>query len=223
MTADGNAEDSPPPSQPAVKSNAGVETGKEKKATERGSKFQEVRHISDTQEMTEKGVPAICNALNSGGLRGFHMKHYPAGHCPTNFEKWKEMSVISDIGEGSCCEICRSYGITFAEGYEPFAICARKLIPRFEERFRGYGFDKVTYFYHLHLSGFRFRVLAHSFVLDIPHPKSPDWMKTFGPGSYPLQVTFNSNLCTLMGINKQRIFKLPSCFRIFPATPFLMN
>lgn len=35
------------------------------------------------------------------------------------------------------------YSVEYIEGYEPFVVVAKKDLPRFEERFAGYGYDKV--------------------------------------------------------------------------------
>jgi hypothetical protein len=154
------------------------------KKIKKQSTIQDLEHISDAQEMVVKGVDAVCKGFANGDLRGFHVNHYPAGHTPTDFEKWRRIRT----GEIPCCEVCRSFSIRYEEGFEPFIICARKLIPSFDERFRGYGYDKVAFFYHLHLIGFKFRALLHSCALDIPHHRSQDWLRTFGPGADSFQV-----------------------------------
>ena len=35
------------------------------------------------------------------------------------------------------------YPIRFKSGYEPYVLVARKIMPWYDERFRGYGWDKV--------------------------------------------------------------------------------
>ena len=35
------------------------------------------------------------------------------------------------------------YAIKFRSGYEPYVLVARKIMPWYDERFRGYGWDKV--------------------------------------------------------------------------------
>lgn len=187
-SADENSAAGNPSSHLATDLSSGFEMGEVQKTAEKESKFEEGRSILYTEEIISKGVQAICKGLTMGDLKGFHVNHYPTGHGPTDFQRWRENCESNDMGVRPCCQICTSYTVTFAEGFEPFAICARKLIPKFDERFRGYGYDKVTFFYHLHLKGFGFRVLLHTFAVDIPHPKSPDWVRTFGPDSDPLQV-----------------------------------
>lgn len=61
---------------------------------------------------------------------------YPVGHRATNYKKFFE----SDI----------PYPIKFKSGYEPYVLVSRKHMPWYDERFRGYGWDKVG----LHLAPF---------------------------------------------------------------------
>ena len=55
---------------------------------------------------------------------------YPVGHRSTNYKKFFESSV--------------PYPIKFKSGYEPYVLVSRKHMPWYDERFRGYGWDKVT-------------------------------------------------------------------------------
>lgn len=66
---------------------------------------------------------------------------YPVGHRSTNYKKFFESSV--------------PYPIKFKSGYEPYVLVSRKHMPWYDERFRGYGWDKVnhhTHCYYLHLA-----------------------------------------------------------------------
>ena len=55
---------------------------------------------------------------------------YPVGHRSTNYKKW----FTSDV----------PYSIKFKSGYEPYVLVSRKHMPWYDERFRGYGWDKVS-------------------------------------------------------------------------------
>lgn len=55
---------------------------------------------------------------------------YPVGHRSTNYKKWFLASL--------------PYSIKFKSGYEPYVLVSRKHMPWYDERFRGYGWDKVS-------------------------------------------------------------------------------
>lgn len=42
-------------------------------------------------------------------------------------------------------------------------------LPRFDERFINYGFNKVQWIEHLRYLGYEFSVLAQSYAMDMPH------------------------------------------------------
>ena len=57
--------------------------------------------------------------------------------------------------------------------YEPYLLVPNApLTPRFDERFVGYGKNKIQFVQHLRLSGFQFFVLPRAFVIHVPHTYS---------------------------------------------------
>ena len=62
----------------------------------------------------------------------FHVSHYPKGHIPTNYSQWSRTD--------------SPYQVTYAEGYEPYVLAYREFVPQYDERFRGYGMNKVKDF-----------------------------------------------------------------------------
>ncbi len=56
---------------------------------------------------------------------------YPVGHGSSNYKKWFS-------SEGT-----EPYPITYKTGYEPYVLVNRRTVPWYDERFRGYGWDKV--------------------------------------------------------------------------------
>ena len=54
---------------------------------------------------------------------------YPVGHRSTNYKKFFDTA--------------EPYAIRFKSGYEPYVLVSRKHMPWYDERFRGYGWDKV--------------------------------------------------------------------------------
>ena len=44
-------------------------------------------------------------------------------------------------------------------------------MPRFDERFVNYGYNKVQWVAHLRYAGYRFYVLGTDFAMDVAHPR----------------------------------------------------
>lgn len=96
---------------------------------------------------------------------------FDRGHGPTNYSKWF----------GSADEW---YEIIPELGYEPFILMSRLHVPWFDERFRGYGWDKIVHIYHLAKSGFHFMAFPSGWVVHRPHAPSAAYSKTFTGPAY---------------------------------------
>eukprot|EP00962_Isochrysis_galbana_P050606 scaffold21983_cov118-Isochrysis_galbana.AAC.2 len=61
----------------------------------------------------------------------------------------------------------------FDRRYEPYLVVPRlHSTPPFDERFWGYGKNKIQWIQHLRFAGFVFYVLPRAFVVHCPHPPS---------------------------------------------------
>ncbi|KYQ88174.1 putative glycosyltransferase [Tieghemostelium lacteum] len=81
-------------------------------------------------------------------------------HSPTNFTHWFQSN--------------EAYQIRYKWIYEPYLIYNRTNAPTFDERLKGYGFDKNSHSFVLAVSGYRFIVLPHAFIIHINH-ESSNW------------------------------------------------
>ncbi|KNB45754.1 hypothetical protein JH06_1358 [Blastocystis sp. subtype 4] len=53
-------------------------------------------------------------------------------------------------------------------------------LPRFDERFINYGYNKVQWLEHLRFVGYDFQILTKGFAVDIPHRHSKYWGEFIG-------------------------------------------
>ena len=60
------------------------------------------------------------------------------------------------------------------QGYEPYVLVSKDLVPWYDERFTGYLEDKVVHIQTMVSMGFSFAVHPGAFVVHYPHPNSRD-------------------------------------------------
>ena len=60
------------------------------------------------------------------------------------------------------------------QGYEPYVLVSKDLVPWYDERFTGYLEDKVVHIQTMVSMGFSFVVHPEAFVVHYPHPNSRD-------------------------------------------------
>ena len=103
----------------------------------------------------------------------FHIDHFPAGHAPTDYATWQVASA--------------PYQVAYADSYEPYVIASKAWLPPYDERFTGYGMNKVSHLYTVAACGAQFVVLPRHFVAAHEHAKSSSWQATFGNRADPRQ------------------------------------
>ena len=123
------------------------------------------------KNVAKRGKLAAVNAWNNGNIAGFQVSQYPAGHSPTDFEKW----ISTD----------EAYNIEYLKGFEPYIMISRRYVPWYDERFRGYGRDKIVHLTHLaEQLKIKMRVHSSGFVIHSPHEKSSTFKTTKETGQW---------------------------------------
>ena len=99
------------------------------------------------------------------------------GHHSTRSEKWLQKDWY-ETGTSprtlSCFDSLR---------YEPYVVLrwcpertSRPIAPYYDERFYGYGKNKIEYIQHIRMMGYSFAVLPGGFIVHNPHPESKSKM-----------------------------------------------
>ena len=135
------------------KANKVLMTGSEKRALvipafngEEG--FTYPKDKADLQEM-----------LQEGSVRMFCVWCAHQTHGPTNYSVWENTSF--------------PYRVEWAFHYEPYVV-VRSDIVRYDERFVGYGWNKVSQLTEMKAQGYEFVVLPDVFIIHSPHRRSAD-------------------------------------------------
>jgi hypothetical protein len=76
-----------------------------------------------------------------------------------------------------------TYAITYLKGFEPYIIGKRDVLPHYDERFSGYGMNKISFIYEVYAMGFQFVVLPNVFLMADNHPESK-WSLTHNVGVF---------------------------------------
>ena len=112
---------------------------------------------------TPAEMMALCGQQRA---EGFHVSSFPKGHTPTDFERWFESR--------------EPYNVEYEEMFEPYIICERETVPRYDERFRGYGMNKISHLHEVAATGVQFVVLPIVFVTARQHGRSESYERVFG-------------------------------------------
>jgi hypothetical protein len=83
----------------------------------------------------------VLAQVAAGSAEAFHVGRFPAGHQPTDFNRWASATA--------------RYEVDYRECFEPYVIGSRSSLPRYDERFKGYGMNKVQHLYACHSRGLR--------------------------------------------------------------------
>lgn len=123
--------------------------------------------------------PELVKTFKAGDVVQF-APFFFKGHGATNYSKWLQAR--------------ETYRVFPEVGYEPFIIMSRLHVPPFDERFRGYGWDKITHIFHLNQTGFKMMVYPDGWVVHRPHEPSTAHSKTFTGPAYTKKQRGNAEL-----------------------------
>ena len=101
----------------------------------------------------------LLKMVDTGSVQSFRFTEWPQGHSPTNYKHW---SIAT-----------RPYRINWATDFEPYVVLQRPF-PRYDNRFVGFGWNKVSHIMELHHAGYEFVVLPDAFIIHMPHSPSLD-------------------------------------------------
>jgi len=113
------------------------------------------------EDLTPQDID-IC--MKQGTVVPFHTQHFAAGHSATNLDRWVKATAPFQVQYEHC--------------YEPYVIMRKDQVPEYDERFRGYGMNKISHLMQVSTNT-DFHVLPNVYVMSIRHEKSVDWKKTF--------------------------------------------
>eukprot|EP00890_Picochlorum_soloecismus_P001278 jgi/Picsp_1/2150/NSC_05615-R1_glycosyltransferase-like protein large1 len=112
------------------------------------------------RNMVISGKNEVRKGYKAGTLDAFNAHDAPWGHGPTNTSKWARMSTPV------------LYKVEYQPKYEPFIVLSRSLAPWCDERFVGYGGNKISYINHLKGLGYGFYVHPYGYAIHVPHSRT---------------------------------------------------
>jgi len=109
----------------------------------------------------------IMNMVSLNNASPFHVERFAFGHRNTNYNYWYKSNEI--------------YGIEYELMYEPYIIIKRQGLRKYDERYRGYGMNKIVHIAGLAMKdNIKFAVLPNIFVSASEHKKSTAYKQIFG-------------------------------------------
>jgi hypothetical protein len=116
--------------------------------------------------------------------------------------RWKEHSRQRDASHTSLLPTHThrtTYQVQNRAGYEPYIIISKDLFVPYDERYRGYGFNKIVQLKWVSTRGVSFHVLPGHFILAFAHPDTEDYKQTRGVYTKRIFAAYNDSLHEMKG------------------------
>ncbi|XP_034051900.1 LARGE xylosyl- and glucuronyltransferase 2 isoform X2 [Gymnodraco acuticeps] len=116
-----------------------------------------------------KSKAELLSMLDMGTLYTFRYHVWPKGHAPTDYAKWRTATT--------------PYRVEWEADFEPYVV-VRKDCPEYDQRFVGFGWNKVSHVLELDAQEYELMVLPNAFMIHMPHAPSFDISKFRSSSSY---------------------------------------
>ncbi|XP_034051503.1 LARGE xylosyl- and glucuronyltransferase 2 [Thalassophryne amazonica] len=116
-----------------------------------------------------KSKAELLSMLDMGTLYTFRYHVWPKGHAPTNYAKWRTATT--------------PYKVEWEPDFEPYVV-VRQDCPEYDQRFVGFGWNKVSHIMELDAQEYDLMVLPNAFMIHMPHAPSFDISKFRSSSSY---------------------------------------
>ncbi|KAJ6667179.1 hypothetical protein lerEdw1_017157 [Lerista edwardsae] len=116
-----------------------------------------------------KSKAELLSMLDMGSLYTFRYHVWPQGHAPTDYAKWRTATV--------------PYQVEWQPHFEPYVV-VRRDCPLYDQRFVGFGWNKVSHIMELDAQEYELLVLPNAFMIHMPHAPSFDISKFRLSSSY---------------------------------------
>jgi glycosyltransferase-like protein LARGE len=133
----------------------------------------------------------LLEAIEKKETAPFH-DYFKAGHAPSNYIKWYSAT--------------ERYPIQYDYLYEPYVICHKQGLPQFFPTFRGFAFNKMSFFMEAHYMGFQFEVLPDQYVVHMNHGGRKGRNDKGGDSKY-IREDFRAYLQQVHGVTRSELLK----------------
>ncbi|KAE8606480.1 hypothetical protein XENTR_v10010749 [Xenopus tropicalis] len=120
-----------------------------------------------------KSKTELLSMLDTGALYTFRYHVWEKGHAPTDYAKWRTATT--------------PYRVEWAPDFEPYVV-VRRDCPEYDQRFLGFGWNKVSHIMELDAQEHELLVLPNAFIIHMPHAPSFDISKFRSSENYRLCV-----------------------------------
>ena len=133
---------------------------KRKAILRKEERLQKPINDTDRLPMTKAEIQRL---YKEDSVRGFHMHRCKNCHGQTNFEQWLNPNTSAP------------YRLNYHKSYEPYILIKRAGVPRYDARFRGYGWNKIVHILQLEMIyKVHWVVASDLFIFHMPHGSSTE-------------------------------------------------
>ncbi|XP_014239726.1 beta-1,4-glucuronyltransferase 1-like [Cimex lectularius] len=100
----------------------------------------------------------LLNLVETGEIRPFYTELCSKCQAPTNYDAW--------LNEPPGAEMAALFDVIWKDPWEPFYISSNN-VPLYDERFKQYGFNRISQVCELHVAGYTFSVLNNGFLIHL--------------------------------------------------------